>query len=280
MTTDWPTVCVMLGDYAFGWALWFPRELAVLLVGLEVAVCLLLLRYWTVPVEFERLLKADEGRLRDLIRSAKTSGDKERLQRHRHVRNLVRSQRARMELPVVLGMILVLSVVWCWGQARLDYLPVRTGDRVEFVVQTPAAMVGKLAHVVPAIGMSSEAGWIRVVESDVSSGQVRGTATWTLQLPANDRQSSILVQLGDESLEHAVWMDGRHYLPPLQTHRGLILSDLQLSPFRPFGAVQARVVPGVSGWSLLFMLGTGIWYWMLNRLVLIGRGMPVRQASG
>lgn len=265
MTSDWPTICMVVCDAAFGWTLSFPRDVSVILIGVVLGLLLYVIRRTTSDPHALRQILDDERRLRDLMRSAKADGDRERLARYRYIRTVVRGRRARAEFPAVCASLLVLSAIIPWGQRRLEYLPVRGSESIEFMARTPPAMIGQVAHLVPQKGMSSDAGWIRLVASDVEQGMPVGRVAWSLQFVPATKPVAIALRLGNFSMDHPVNVNGTHYEELVLHHQGLVTTEVSLPGYRPLGWIPPHLVPGLAGWAVLLMIATAMTFFGLRR---------------
>lgn len=265
--TFWQSTCLSICDAAFGWTLAFPRDVGVIVIGILVGLLLCVVRRLTADQDHLRKIGEDERRLRDLIRNARAEGDRDRLSRYQHIRTLVRGRRARAEFPAVCASVLILSLLIPWGQGRLEYLPVQVGQSFQFTVLTPPSMAGEVLHVIPQSGITSSAGWIRVISSDVNREMPVGKAAWSLHLATMEKPVAVAVRVNDHTLEHLVLTDGSYYGEPVQHHSDFVTTEVALRVYRPLGWMPRQLLPGLPGWAVFLTAVTAMTYFGLRKVL-------------
>jgi hypothetical protein len=257
MSDAWQSITITVGDTLFGGLLSLPRDLAVVLLGVLLGVAMLAIRLATTDRARLRQIAADERRLRELIRTARAAGDRQALARIRRTRRLVAGQRASAEWLSIVASLVVLCAIVPWGRRRLEYLPLRGGEPIRFVVRTPASLVGEAVHVVPQEGLADERGWVRSIAAAVESGSPVVRAEWSLRADPADTPYVITVRLRNQSVAHSLFVGTSTYETPIQSHDGGIETEALLTPYRVLGFVPPRVLPGLPGWGLVLALVTG-----------------------
>jgi len=257
MTDVWNSACIQVGDTLLGWILSYPRDLAVVLLGIMLTCLLLVVRRATIDQAHWRQIAADERRLKELLRGARAAHDYERLGRHRSVRRLVAAQRARAEWVSVVASVLILMAILPWCRRRFEYIPLREGDDVRLIVRLPFTAAGEIAHVVPQSGVSALSGWVRTLEFGNQAGRAAGTAEWSLHVAGDQVRRLIAIRVRDKTAVHSVVVGGATYEPPVQSQAGGIETEVRLRAYQPFGLLPAQVCPGLPGWALLLTLVTG-----------------------
>lgn len=265
--TSWQSTCISICDAAFGWTLALPRDVSVILIGMLVGLVLCVVRRLTADQSHLRRIGEDERRLRDLIRNAKTEGDRGRLDRYQHIHTLIRGRRVRAEFPAICASILILSVLIPWGQRRLEYLPLQAGESFELTALTPLSMVGDVLHVAPQAEISSPGGWIRVVQSDADQDMRGGKAAWSLQLASTAKSVAIEVRVGHHTLEHLLLSADSFYGEPVQPHSDSVTTEVPLRVYRPLGWMPRQLLPGLPGWAVLLTVITAVSYFGLRKVL-------------
>jgi len=265
MILAWQKFWIFVLDGVLGWTLLFPRDVTVITLGLILGLVLSAVRHLTVNKTLFQEIKADELRLRSLIRAASVDNQIEQLARYRLTRRLVRERKARLEFASVCVSLVVLLAIMPWGRERLEYLPVKNGEPFQFRVRVPASARGEVIHIVPNKRITCDSGWIRQLESDTTpSGRPVAQAEWTLYFHDASRPEPITIRFERRRYEHRVITDGRFYSQPIHVHDGLVESEILLPPYQPLGCLPQFVLPGLSGWALLMMATTaGVYFGLL-----------------
>jgi hypothetical protein len=266
MSQAWQSLVLSGGDALLGWTLRLPRDLTLVVLGLLCAATLAAIRCVTTDREQLRRIIADERRLRELRGAARRAGDREAIRQYRAVRQLVASQRTRQEWKHVAAAALFLAAVMTWGNARLSYLPVRAGERMEFAARFPAASAGQTAHVVPQSGLRSLNGWIQPVAQAAATDSLAGRATWVLQFEDGVSDAALTIRYRERSIVHPVCIGGATYLAPVHRDATGIETEVRLAPYRPLGRLPSRPL-GLPAWALVLTLLTAAGYAALRRFL-------------
>src|SRR5262249_53516078 len=152
---------------------------------------------------------------------------------------------------------IILTAIVPWCRRRLEFIPVRDGQIVRFVLRLPYSAGGDVAHVVPQTGLAAPAGWVRALNSQTGSGFGDSAAEWPLQVSSTSGLRQIVVRLRNQTLVHAVSVGGATYELPVQRHANGVETEIVHAAYRPLALLPARVAPGVPGWSLLMTLVMG-----------------------
>ena len=268
MSNVWESFAVRIGDGLLAWTLMLQRDAGLVVLGLISACVLVALRMVTTDRERLRVISDDERRLRELRRIARREGNRERMSHLRNVRRLIARQRASAEWKYLVAAASLLSVVLSWGAARLEYLPVRGGSPVRFVVRVSAASIHDVAHLVPQPGVTVHEGWIQRVESAPvhnSAGNGEFSAEWQLTFDESDAPQALVVRFQDQNVEHPVIVDGVRYALPVCVHPAAIETELLLEPYEPLGLLPSRAA-GLPSWALMLSVATAGGYFVMRRL--------------
>jgi hypothetical protein len=257
--------CLGIADPALGWLLLLPRDLALAIIAFITSFLLVIVRRITTNQNLLWRLKEDKRRLRERLRDAKKTRDKEAVRRYQATLQQIASQLLFAEGKPLLASILPIAILASWAFLRLGYLPLAPGESFTLRLHTPGGAIGQLAYVLPHEGMTADKGWIKEVLEDKSeessaadtTGVLEGVATWTLTAEKSETPYKLLIKLPDTSCEMNLLMDGIRYAPPLVL----------------YGDDSAQVLEVVlhEYWPLGFVPGYGVWFppWILGYLVIV-----------
>lgn len=266
MIERWDWICTRVGDATLGWSLSLPRDVAVVVVGVLLALVMLLVRRFATDQGQLEQIENDEQRLRELMRNARTEANQERLAQYWRVRRRVAGQRVRAEWIAMLVSIVILAAVIPWGTKRLEYLPIHFGEGIQFVARFPASYIGEVAHLVPVEGITATNGLVQFIEPAVDDQSSAGKAEWRLQFGDSKDEYPLTIRLRDLSLFHSITTGTSRYEVPVQQHDGGFETEIQLIPYHPLGFFPALISPGIPGWLLWLSLVTGGTYWLGKRV--------------
>jgi hypothetical protein len=265
MSDRWNWICTAVGDAVFGVALSLPRDHAIILMGVGLAILLIVIRILTTDRVLLRQIAADEHRLRELVCMARHANDHAKIARCRRVRQLVAMRRARLELPALLISFLVLAAAMSWGHRRLNYLPPKTGEPLQLVARFPGAIAGEVVHLVPVTDASVDPGWVQVVPAHVEQGEIRGVAIWSIRFTKPQPLTTLVLRYGNQTATHHLSIGTTFYEPPVQKHESST-TELVLTEYRPLGVIPFHLWPGIPGWSILLTAATASVYLITLRI--------------
>src|SRR5439155_4867225 len=121
----------------------------------------------------------------------------------------------------------------------LEYLPVKPGEAVEFVVYTPVTAAGEIIHVVPLEEecVRSKDGWVRRVAAITDDGPPHGLASWQLTAQGRFEPYAVTFRLKDRSFERELIVGRRIYALPVVDHGDDYVSEWKREPYRWLGLV-------------------------------------------
>ena len=184
----WNNVSLAVGDFFLGWLLLLPRDLTLAIVVIFTALILIAVRQLTAPQDRLRRAGADGRRLKHLIKEAKRQGDKDAVQRYAGTRSLIGMVKLKAEGWPLVASVVPVALLATWALFRLEFLPVRQGQRVELVLYTPVTVAGEVAHVVPEDGLKVEGGWVRRIQAVTDDGPPHGLQPLAFERPVPSRK--------------------------------------------------------------------------------------------
>ncbi|NIA20614.1 MAG: hypothetical protein GWP05_01305 [Anaerolineaceae bacterium] len=242
-----------IGDPLLGWLLGLPRDVALFIVAIGTALILTVVRLLATNQDLLGRCKKDKARLKQLMREAKTRGDKEAMARYRTTIGQIGMRRMKAEGKPLLASVVPIAILACWCLARIAYLPLTPEEPVQVNVYFPAGEIGKLVHIVPQEGLEAEDGWIRTIERDVNEEGNEidsGVARWKLLCKKSDKAYLLQIRHNGKTFEKKLFVDGRRYADPVRLYEdeSIICSevynvkdrDVKGREYKPFG-----IVPGI-----------------------------------
>jgi hypothetical protein len=151
----------------FDWILYLPRDLAIGVVALLMALGVALARKYLADQEWLRRAAADRQRQRQLRREAQQRKDPEAVLRHESVLLRLKRKTTRATLLPLLLALVPVGLLAIWSFRHLAWHPVRPQETLELRVQLPPDAVGEIIHLAPEPGLVAINGWIQRVESEL-----------------------------------------------------------------------------------------------------------------
>lgn len=252
-----------IGDLLFGWLLSLPMDLALALVAVGSSTILAVVRRWTTDQDLLARCAADKKRLGELMRDAKTRGDRDAVQRHRATVAKIGLVQMRQEGRPLLAALLPLALLATWAFGRLEFHAPEAGKPVDIVAHFPVSAAGRIVHIVPQDGIESEDGWIKEIREVTVGGQAGGEAMWRLKAEKREQPYVLGFRYGKKVYEHTMKVGDGTYLPPLEFHNDEFLAtEVRLRQVKLFG-----IVPGAPA--------IGLAPWMVGYLILVLAAFPV-----
>jgi len=241
-------VMVQSMDVLLGWLLHLLQDAALAFVALGTAAILAFVRLFTTNQDLLRRCKADKTRLRELIRAAKRSKDRDAVKRHRSVMSRIAMKTFVAEGKPLLMSIVPIAFLAAWSFARLACIPPKPGEPLTINTYFAASAIDQLTHIVPEEGLAAEGSWIRRVQEDpekAADGSANGIATWEVTPDSATDPRVLRIRLGNETREKALVVDGRRYAPVIELYDdGRIQAvETALRPYKPFGVIPAIPIP-------------------------------------
>jgi hypothetical protein len=237
-------------------------DLAVAVLGLLTACCILLIRRLVTNQDLLARCDADAKCLRQLARQARRSGDKPAAARHARVRHMVTLKRMGQEWRAVAVAVVPLAILGGWCLERLEYQPPRLGEPVTLILTAPLSAQGQLVHVAPQDGLASPDGWIRRLQP-AADGSPSCQAQWRL---SGRGRWTVEIRHGAATYSRPVHIDCGVTTPPVE-HASGVRTELAARPYRPLGFIGPVV--GLPAWLLWYLLVSLMSYPLLRRALRV-----------
>lgn len=259
-----------LMDGLLGWTLTIPREWVLLGMALFTAFVMVLIRRFTSNQKLLHRCAADKSKLKELIRDAKSRGDKEAVARIRTTRNQVSQKAMGQEWKPLLFSILPMILITTWMWQRVAFVPAKADEPCVLRAEFPVTSAGRFAHLVPSDGVKAEGGLIKTIEAGKSADAETSTAEWTVIGKPGIHQ--LTVRYEGLSYEHPLILDGAHYADQTREHDQRVnKTEILLKPTKLFG-----VVPGIPSKNVFGYFSTPeIDPWMVGYLIVAILAVPL-----
>lgn len=246
------SIILTIGDPLLGWLLGLDRNIALFIVAIGTALILTLVRLFTTNQNLLGRCKKDKARLKQLMREAKKTGDKDAVARYRTTTGQIGMKSMKAEGKPLLASIVPIAILACWCWARIAYLPLVPEEQVDVSVYFLDSEIGKLVHIVPQEGLEAEEGWVQAIERDVvkETGKPldNGVARWKLRCRKSDEDYLLQIRHNGKTFKKNLIVDGRHYADPFRFYyddEEVICSEIHMTEYELFG-----IVPGISWLAL------------------------------
>ncbi|MBI2929381.1 MAG: hypothetical protein HYY24_27260 [Verrucomicrobia bacterium] len=257
-----------LMDWLLGWLLHLPSDAALFALAIASAGLFKGVRFFTTNQDLLRRCQADRKRLKVLLKEARQSGDKETLRRLRVTTGMIALKQLKAEGKPLLAALVPIALLATWAAQRLEFHPLRAGERVQVNAYFPVSAVGNVVHLVPEESVTARDGWIREIEAMPNEKTPGGLASWTLQAAPHRHRLQFRYQ--GRTYTHSLRVGERRYETPLSLFDDRLLSvAVKLEPVRLFG-----IVPGISAfafppWLVAYLVLTVPLVMISKRLVKI-----------
>ena len=287
-------VLLNLADPVLGFLLALPRDAALVAVSLGTAAILTVVRVFTTNQDLLRRCRNDKKRLGRRLKEIRRrddsatihthlsvirrgvarhghslgSGDLHRLhkllaksvkrgdvERLRAARNSVALRTLRQEgLPLLVSLPFI-AMVAVWAFTRLAYYPPDEDATVVVRMHLPASAEGRLVHLVPREGLTTESGWIQTVGLSMADGKPYGVAQWELEGAASGTPYPLVVKDGQRVYTHQLRIGGKRYATPVKIFddRGEYAIETKLRLYRPFGVIRRIPKIPLDPWILGYL---------------------------
>lgn len=263
-------------DAALGWSLGLPRDVTIVVLGIVVGLNLFAIRRFTIAPKRLAAISSDEAQLRGLLRSARQAANRETIGRLYLVRNLVRSKRVQLELPATILSVALLLILLPWAQLRLELYPITLDTPFRFQIRTPAAAIGEIAYIVPDGRLGVEGGWIKRVVPTHPPDAAGGIAEWVFVLKKHSESSenpslrsqitSVTVRFANHTLSHPVAIGNQFRRPDIQSHAGMVQTEVIRRPYSPLTLLPAHPLPGLPSWSVFLACISAATFFSISRI--------------
>ena len=236
---------LLAADPLLGWLLALPVDLALFIVAAGTGAILTFFRLFTTNQELLKRVDADKIRLKQLIREAKSRGDKDALQRHRATVGELGIKSMKAEGGPLLASLLPIVLLAVWAFARLGFVPPKEGEPIKIKVYFNQLSIDGTAHIVPTGGLEATEGWVRRIGEDpepLEGASPDGYAEWVVAAKERPEPYTLEIRHGGRTYTKELLVDGKRFSPTLEFYEGGEISAVQLDlpQYRPFG-----VVPGI-----------------------------------
>ena len=178
------TLSLMLvnaADWIFGWILYLPRDLQLIVVAVSTSTALTLVRKWTTDQEWLHRAAADEIGQNRLRKEALKLGDKDAAKRHQDTVTLIKMKSMKFEGKPLLWALLPVGLLATWAFARLAFIPPQLNQPIEVRAVVPRSAIGQKAHLAPDAGIEVAGNWVQPAVEDrrtVASNTWDAAGTW------------------------------------------------------------------------------------------------------
>jgi uncharacterized membrane protein (DUF106 family) len=241
------SIILQVGDPLLSWLLYLPRDAALLIVALGTALILTVVRVFTTNQNLLGRCKKDKARLKQLMREARKSGDKDAVARYRATMAQIGMRTLRAEGKPLLASFVPIAIVACWCWARIAFLPLTSEEPVGVKAYFAVSEIGKLVHIIPQEGIEADNRWIRAIERNVDKDGREvdnGVARWKLSCRQRDGQYVLQIRYNGRIFEKNLIVDGRRYAEPIMFYEDdvVLCSEIDMADheYHPL-----NIIPGV-----------------------------------
>ena len=271
---------VNAGDYLFGWILYLPRDLRVVVVAVLTSAVLAYVRKWTTDQDWLGRAARDQKRLKELMAQARAAGDKDARRRHKQTMTLIKLKGIWPELKPLPYAIVPIAILATWAFGRLAYEPPAKGQTLELRLYVPNADIASAdrPYLLPEPGIEVEqtdtgglvqdvvrdshpepACWWDQANALLSSKlgltpELTGVARWRIQAVGDPDRYRLRIRHKGKTYEKDLVVDGRHHPSAYDAcDDGTALGvELAMKPLRLFGQVGAVLV--LQPWLVAYLL--------------------------
>ncbi len=267
---------MMIADPLLGWLLYFPQDVALLLIALLTGLILTWVRLFTTDQQYLERCKKDKVRLKELMREAKQASDKKAMMRYRRTMGQIGMKGMAAEGMPLLASIIPIAILAVWAFSRIAYIAPQENESITMKMYFPLAEVGSYVHILPVDGVEAENGWIQKVEDDMTppgpveldeNGEpivddsftvINGVAKWTFKPEMRDDPYKLVIRHGDRTFEKELIFDGTRYSEPFTPYGPLFeeVIEFKAKEYKLFG-----IIPGIPS----IMLAP----WMMGYLIIV-----------
>ncbi|MHC4718794.1 MAG: hypothetical protein ACYS5V_17665 [Planctomycetota bacterium] len=244
---------VNAADYLFGWVLYLPRDLRLIVVAVLTSAVLVLVRKLATDQDWLGRAADDRKRLRELIRQARAARDKDARKRHKQTIMLIKLKALRFEPRPLLVAIVPVAVVAVWAFGRLAYEPPRRGETVELRLYVPNSDIGTvdrpyllgqegievertdtggaLQEVVRDAYPEPEGWWDRLNDPFMPKPALTGVARWRIKAVGEAERYTLKIYHKGKTYEKDFRVDGRHHPSAYDVHDDATIIGVILQPW-------------------------------------------------
>ncbi len=208
-----------IGDPLLSWLLGLPRDIALLIVAVGTALILIGVRVLTTDQDLLGRCQKDKVRLKQLIREARKTCDKDAVARYRTTIGQIGIRTFKAEGKPLLASLLPIAILACWCWDQIAFMPLAPEEPIEVKAYFPVREIGKLVHIIPQQGIEVDGNWIQAIERDVDQKGKEvdnGVATWKLRCQHRDDPYALQIRYDSRVFAKDLIVDGRRYAQPIK----------------------------------------------------------------
>ncbi|MBN1125192.1 MAG: hypothetical protein JXA82_09295 [Sedimentisphaerales bacterium] len=262
--------CVWLLDPVLGWLLPLPSDIRFIVLSVFLSMLLVLMRRLTTNQDLLRRVARDRRRLLALTKLARSQGNRADVLRYRKTRSMIAIRILKVELVPLLVLVIPVTTVAIWCQARLNYSPLLVDQPIRVHVYAPVSTIGDAIHIVPQDGLTVE-GAIRRIDPNPSEDETVhiGTADWTIRVHRAG-EYGLLFRHRQVSIGHEISVGTNHYLRPFVHGQEEGWSTyVELKPIKLFGVIGGIDRLGIPSWLVGCLILIVPLYCALKRLLRV-----------
>jgi len=245
-------------DPLLGWMLHLPRDVVLIIVAVGTALILTVVRLVTTNQGLLRRCQKDKGRLKELIREAKRSGDKEAVGRYRVTMREIGTVSFRAEGKPLLASVVPIALLAIWCFSRIGGMPLRPEEPVTVKAYFPISAIGRLVHMLPQDGLQAQNGWIQRIDQDIDPATEtvpNGVAEWLIRCAARDEPYTLTIRYAGETYARDLLVDGLRYAQPCVFLDDKVTAiEVLTAEYKPFGIVPGIAAVGFPPWLVGYLL--------------------------
>lgn len=266
-----------IADPLFNWLLYFPLDVAIVVVAILTSASLTVVRIFTTDQQWLKRADSDLKRLKELIKEAKQKGDKEAVKRYKNNSALITMRKMKYEGKPLLVAIIPILLLATWAFSRLDAYPPKPDELISVKMYMPSSTIGNIVHMVPQQGIKCHNGLIqRVVKDELPEPKdfwerwnqkaqqalgmippLEGVAEWKISVTSPGAYKLKFSAL-DEIIEHDLLVGKRIYSAPIKfggAESRIQAVETVLRPFKPFNIIPGiPVLFGMPAWMVAYLL--------------------------
>ncbi len=243
----WTPFCLNVGDVLLGWLLMVPRDVGIMLLALISVLALRGVRKFTTNQDQLRRADEDKAVLKQRLREAKKSADREAVERCRRLAGMLGMLKLKAEGLPLLVSLPIIGLLATWALYRMEFLPPGGEEPVEVELNAPEIVAGQPVLLVPQAGVRVERGWLRLMDAHREGNEVVAAGTWRVIAEARDTPYELEFRLpaadlpeGFRTVARPLIIGQRIYAQAVSEHDGGVRTQVRMTQAKLFG-----VLPGL-----------------------------------
>lgn len=243
-------------DGPLGWLLMMPRDLAIFVFAALTALLMTVARRYVTNQNLLHRCVVDLKRLKDLLRAARESNDKESVSRYRTTMAQIKGIQLAADLRVLIAVIVPLGVLAIWATERFDYVPIAINDDVVIRVHFPVTSIGRVTHVVPDPAFELMGSPVAIIVADPAD-PTRAVAEWTMR-PRRLGFHAVMIRHERETATHTVKFGTATYEPPVQIQKcsRINSTEVGIRRYLPLGFSLGGNIVNFPPWLMAYLILT------------------------